>query len=86
LINGLSPLIAAIVTVVPLLFPLLTTLTVEVSFYLSITVGLIILFALGTFLGRVSRSNIIVSGLKTLAAGIFVVVMMWIVSNLQLIG
>ncbi len=84
LINGLSPSMAALATVVPLFLPLFTTLPIEVSFYLSISVGLFVLFALGVFLGRVSRTNVIIYGLKTVAAGALVILMMWIVSNIQI--
>ncbi len=75
---------AALATVVPLFLPLFTTLPIEVSFYLSISVGLFVLFALGVFLGRVSRTNVIIYGLKTVAAGALVILMMWIVSNIQI--
>lgn len=84
LINGLSPSMAALATVVPLLLPLITTLPIEISFYLSISVGLFVLFALGVFLGRVSKTNVIIYGLKTVAAGALVILMMWIVSNIQI--
>ncbi|MFQ5834044.1 MAG: hypothetical protein ACE5H4_15175, partial [Candidatus Thorarchaeota archaeon] len=84
LINGLSPSMAALATVVPLFLPLFTTLPIEFSFYLSISVGLFVLFALGVFLGRVSRTNVIIYGLKTVTAGALVILMMWIVSNIQI--
>ncbi|MFW9943736.1 MAG: hypothetical protein ACFFB7_01955, partial [Candidatus Sifarchaeia archaeon] len=84
LINGLSPSMAALATVVPLLLPLFISLPIEISFYLSISVGLLVLFALGVFLGRVSKTNVIIYGLKTVAAGALVILMMWIVSNIQI--
>jgi predicted membrane protein (TIGR00267 family) len=85
LINGLSPSMAALVTAVPLFLPLFTILPIEVSFYFSISVGLFVLFALGVFLGRVSRTNVIIYGMKTVAAGALVVLMMWIMSNIQIL-
>lgn len=85
LINGLSPSMAALVTVIPLFLPLFTILPIEVSFYFSISVGLFVLFALGVFLGRVSRTNVIIYGMKTVAAGALVVLMMWIMSNIQIL-
>jgi predicted membrane protein (TIGR00267 family) len=69
LINGLSPSMAALVTVIPLFLPLFTILPIEVSFYFSISVGFFVLFTLGVFLGRVSRTNVIIYGMKTVAAG-----------------
>jgi predicted membrane protein (TIGR00267 family) len=85
LINGLSPSMAALVTVVPLFLPVFTTLPIEVSFYLSISVGLVVLFSLGVFLGRVSKTNVLMYGIKTLAAGVLVILMMWIVSSIQIL-
>ena len=84
LINGLSPSMAALVTAVPLFLPVFTTLPIEASFYLSISVGLVVLFFLGVFLGRVSRTNVVIYGIKTLAAGALVIFMMWIVSSIQI--
>jgi predicted membrane protein (TIGR00267 family) len=85
LINGLSPALAALATVVPLLIPLFMTISVDLAFIMSIAVGLMILFVLGMFLGSVSQTNGIVYGIKTLGAGIIVVVMMWVFSNIQLV-
>ncbi len=85
LINGLSPSMAALSTVVPLFLPLFTTLPIEVSFYISISVGLVVLFALGVFLGRVSKTNVVIYGLKTVAAGALVILMMWVVSSIQIL-
>ncbi|MHA2141628.1 MAG: VIT1/CCC1 transporter family protein [Candidatus Thorarchaeota archaeon] len=84
LINGLSPSMAALATVVPLFLPLFTAIPIEVTFYLSISVGLLVLFTLGVFLGRVSKTNVIIYGLKTVAAGALVVLMMWVISNIQI--
>ncbi|MHA2078968.1 MAG: hypothetical protein ACW99X_15350 [Candidatus Thorarchaeota archaeon] len=86
LINGLSPSMAALVTTMPLFIPLFTTLAIETAFYMSIGIGLIVLFSLGMFLGRVSKTNVVIYGLKTVIAGIFVVFMMWVISNIQLTG
>lgn len=84
LINGLSPSMAAFATAVPLFIPLFTTIPIATVFYLSILIGLIVLFGLGVFLGRVSKTNVILYGLKTVAAGALVIFMMWIVSSIQI--
>ncbi|MHA2207281.1 MAG: VIT1/CCC1 transporter family protein [Candidatus Thorarchaeota archaeon] len=85
LINGLSPSMAALATAVPLLFPFFTDLLIEVSFYLSISVGLVVLFSLGVFLGRISKTNVVIYGLKTVAAGALVIFMMWIMSSIPIL-
>lgn len=85
LINGLSPSLSALVTAIPLFLPIFAAFPIVTAFYLSISIGLGVLFALGVFLGRVSKTNVVIYGLKTLVAGIFVVLMMWIMSNIQLL-
>jgi predicted membrane protein (TIGR00267 family) len=85
LINGLSPSIAALITMMPLFLPLFTTFAIGTAFYMSIGIGLIVLFSLGVFLGRVSKTNVIIYGLKTLVAGVFVVLMMWAISSIQIL-
>ena len=84
LINGLSPSMAALATMFPLFIPLVTKLAIETAFYMSIGIGLIVLFSLGVFLGKVSKTNIVIYGFKTLIAGVFVVFMMWAISSIQL--
>ena len=82
LINGLSPSLAALATILPLLLPLYMTMSIEISFILSILVGLFILFFLGLFLGSVSKKNIWIYGVKTLFAGIATAALMLLISLL----
>jgi predicted membrane protein (TIGR00267 family) len=81
LINGLSPFAAALTTMAPLLL-VFYGYSIELVFFLSVAVSMLILFLLGLFLGRVSKSNMIVYGVKTLAAGFLVVLMIWFFSNI----
>jgi len=79
LINGFSPFIAGLATATPLLL-VFFGLGIEVAFISSIIAAMFILFLLGAFLGRVSRTNIVVYGLKTLSAGIIVMIVIYIFS------
>jgi len=79
LINGLSPFIAGLTTAIPL-FLVFFGLGVEVAFVSSIIAAMFILFILGAFLGKVSRTNIIVYGIKTLSAGIIVMIVIYFFS------
>ncbi|MFW9953913.1 MAG: hypothetical protein ACFFD3_05100 [Candidatus Thorarchaeota archaeon] len=81
LINGLSPFLAALAATAPL-FLVFFGLEIGFTFLLSVIVAMGILFVLGLYLGRVSRSNAIIYGLKTLAAGFLVVLMIWFFSNI----
>jgi predicted membrane protein (TIGR00267 family) len=43
---------------------------VLLSYYASLAMALVVLFALGAFLGKVSKQNLIVSGAKMIGAGV----------------
>jgi predicted membrane protein (TIGR00267 family) len=69
LVDGLSPFLAALLVLVPFfvvgLFPAIVW-----AYYASLALALLTLFLLGLFLGQVSRGNLLVSGLKTVLAGV----------------
>ena len=80
LINGLSPSLSALVTIFPLALPIFNIVSIELAFVISIIVGIVILFLLGMFLGKISKTNRIIYGIKTLVAGSIVIMMMWFLS------
>jgi len=69
IVDGLSPFLAAVVVLIPFFvvgwFP-----TITWAYYTSLGLALLTLFLLGLFLGAVSRSNLIISGIKTVVAGV----------------
>ena len=68
-VDGLSPFFAALLVVIPFFFaPLLPS--VAYAFYASIAMSLLALFALGIYLGRLSKGNLIISGFRTTVAGV----------------
>jgi predicted membrane protein (TIGR00267 family) len=79
LINGVSPFLAGLATALPLIL-VFFGIGIETAFIASIIAAMVILFFLGSFLGRVSRSNVIVYGLKTLGAGLVVMMVIWLFS------
>ncbi len=69
LVDGLSPFIASLVVLIPFfLAPLLPS--VELPYYLSLGTALLSLFGLGVFVGSISKEQLMLSGAKTVAAGI----------------
>ncbi len=80
LVDGLSPAIAAIITITPLILVLTGIFEVYFAFYLSIIVCMFVLFLLGLFLGRVSGKSMWKYGAKTLLAGILTAILMFIIS------
>ncbi len=71
-IDGLSPFLAALIVLTPFfvvgLFPAITW-----AYYISLGVALLVLFGLGLFLGRISRGNLILYGVKTVVAGVIAI-------------
>jgi len=69
LVDGLAPFVAALLVMIPLFFSNLIG-SVEVSYLLSLALSLLTLFGLGVFLGRISKRNVVIYGLRTLVAGV----------------
>ena len=69
LVDGLAPFLAALVVLLPFFFSGLLD-DIIVSYYASLGMALAVLFALGAFLGKVSKGNLIISGLKMIGAGL----------------
>ncbi len=70
IIDGLAPFLAAIIAVIPFILAYLQILPTELSALLSIILVLLTLFILGFFLGRLSKENVIISGIKMVFAGV----------------
>ncbi|MFX1260726.1 MAG: hypothetical protein ACFFAZ_01435 [Promethearchaeota archaeon] len=82
LVDGLAPSVAAFIIITPLLLVPSRILTVSMAFYIAIFICLGILFALGLFLGTISRKNIWIYGARTLLAGIATAVILYIIAAL----
>ena len=69
IVDGISPLLAALLVLIPFfihgIFP-----NIRVVYYTTLGLSLVTLFALGVFLGNISKENLIISGIKTAIAGI----------------
>lgn len=74
IVNGLSPFIAAVVAISPF-FLLPNFMAIQFSYYASISVTFLIIFSIGIFLGRISRTNIYYSGAKMILAAIVIIVL-----------
>lgn len=70
-VNGLSPVVMAFIPLAPFLFG--KYIPINICYYSGFTLAFLILFGMGLFLGKVSRSNLVVSGIKMLVAGGFCV-------------
>jgi predicted membrane protein (TIGR00267 family) len=68
-VDGLSPFLAALLVIAPFFFAALLP-AVSYAYYASIGMALLALFALGIYLGNISKQNLILSGLRTCVAGV----------------
>jgi len=67
LADALAPVASSLLVLAPFfLLPLIGGITN--AYYLSLAFGLMTLFALGIFLGLISKSNLVITGLKTVSA------------------
>jgi len=78
LIDGMSPFIIAMISLIPFFLSAFNLLPFLYAFYSCIGIILIILFLLGVYLGKVSKKNIIISGLKMLLAGLLLTILSFV--------
>ncbi len=72
LVDGSAPFLASIPAVIPFYLSYIGILPNGFAFVTSIGASLLTLFLLGVFLGRVSNSNVLYSGVKMVIAGVAV--------------
>jgi len=77
LIDGLSPFVSALVVLLPFFFTAFLA-DITLSYGLSLGLALATLFALGAFLGKVSKENLILSGLKMIGAGVVCILLSYL--------
>ncbi len=81
MVNGVSPVVTAFIPLVPFIFG--KYIPINICYYSGFALAFLILFGIGMFLGKISRSNLIISGAKMLIAGIFCIILSLL---LKLIG
>jgi predicted membrane protein (TIGR00267 family) len=80
LVDGLSPFLAALIILIPFfaaeMFP-----SIVWVYYTSFGVALLTLFALGMFLGRISRENLFLYGIRTVIAGLIAILVVFLLNG-----
>ncbi|MHA1298912.1 MAG: VIT1/CCC1 transporter family protein [Candidatus Helarchaeota archaeon] len=74
IVDGISPAGAALICMIPF-FLFMGVSQSGYVFPISLVITFIMLFVLGVFLGKISRKNLIISGLKMLIAGFVVMIL-----------
>jgi predicted membrane protein (TIGR00267 family) len=80
IVDGLSPALAAIVILIPFFFANFFV-HIQWVYFASLGMALASLFALGTFLGFVSRENIFLYGLRTVVAGLISIAISYVLGS-----
>ena len=73
LIDGISPMLTAVVSLIPFILTLRGMLVIWDAYIISLILTLVTLFSLGLYLGRIARENILLYGAQTVAAGLLTV-------------
>jgi predicted membrane protein (TIGR00267 family) len=73
IVHGIAPLIAGLLPVIPFLLLDARTATV-----VAVVITLVILFALGAYLGNLVRERVLMTGLRFAAAGIGTALILWL--------
>jgi predicted membrane protein (TIGR00267 family) len=68
-VDGLSPFLAALIVLIPFFLSGLLP-SIQWAYYSALGMALLSLFALGVFLGNISRGNLFLYGLRTVVAGL----------------
>ena len=79
-VDGLAPLLASLLVLLPFF---MTSLWGDIlySYYLALAIAMLSLFGLGAFLGRISRQNVLIAGLKMIIAGAVALVLSYLIES-----
>jgi len=70
-VDGISPAISAAILVMP--YFLVPEISMDTAFYISLFLGLAVLFTLGLFLARISDERPVMSGIQMIVIGIITI-------------
>lgn len=79
LVDSLSTLIAALIIILPFFLDI----QIKISFYIAFLLSAVILFLTGVFLGKVSKENLFLSGMKFIIAGIICTIIIILVERIN---
>jgi predicted membrane protein (TIGR00267 family) len=77
LVNGLPPIIVALIIILPFLLDI----NLKIAYYISIVLAFFVLFLIGALLGRLSKERLIISGLKMILVGIVCSIIIFLVEK-----
>ncbi|MEM2108893.1 MAG: VIT1/CCC1 transporter family protein [Candidatus Odinarchaeota archaeon] len=81
-VDGAAPFISSIIVLSPFFVAHIGLIPPLIALIMSIIVTTIFLFTLGSYLAKISKTNILISGLKMVLAGVITAVIIFLVSLL----
>lgn len=82
IVNFLTPLVCCGIVVIPLILAMFKLTSIAIASWASILLALGILFAAGTYLGRLGRQNPFIKGLRMIAFGVIAFVAGFLIQTL----
>jgi predicted membrane protein (TIGR00267 family) len=79
LVNGLPPILIALLIISPFSF----ALSLTTAYYTAIAMAFLILFFIGTLLGRLSKENLVLAGIKMILVGVVCSAIIFIVQGIR---
>lgn len=79
-VDGLSPMIAALLIMMPFFLSSFSVLEINLAYYISFLIVALLLFSLGIFLGRIAKESVLRNGFKMLLAGVAISIIFYILS------
>jgi predicted membrane protein (TIGR00267 family) len=79
-VDALAPLLASLLVLLPFFFTHLWG-SIIYSYYAAVTIAMLSLFGLGAFLGRISKQNVLIAGLKMIVAGVMALILSYLIEN-----
>lgn len=75
--NGLSPIFNSLIILIPFF---IKSFSIKTAFYSSLAISLILLFIIGCYLGRMSKKNLVLNGLKIIIVAIMAVILIYLIN------
>ncbi|MBD3398025.1 hypothetical protein GF412_02520 [Candidatus Micrarchaeota archaeon] len=80
-INGISPLLAILLIISPFFAASAGIIGMGTAYYISFALFFVVFASIGVFLGRLSKENLVLSALKSLAVGFVCAIIIYAISS-----
>lgn len=77
-VDGFSPFLFGFLVLLPFFSVQFGLVSIQIGYFLSFLLAFALLFILGVFLGRIAHQNWFIFGLKTIFAGLFIGILMFL--------